>query len=110
MTHRRLRIRPIPGPQSTRARSSNAGWRQTERNANPSNVELQRRGFGQVRSDIVRLAFSDDTKGRVQLVHDLFDMPGVGAKPWLMLLAEDKDAEVRLAAVTVMALSKDSQL
>jgi hypothetical protein len=76
----------------------------------PIERELQHRGFGQLRSDIVRLAFSNDTKGRVELVHDLFDMPGVGAKPWLMLLAEDEDAEVRLAAVTVMALSKDSRL
>ena len=72
--------------------------------------ELQRRGFGALRSDVVRLALSDDTAGRAQLVHDLLALPGVGAKAWLMLLADDRDAEVRLAAVTVMAMSKDSQL
>ena len=43
-------------------------------------------------------------------MQDLLAMPGVGAKAWLMLLADDADAEVRLAAVTVMATSNDSQL
>ena len=70
--------------------------------------ELERRGFGTLRTDLVRLALSDNASGRVQLVHDLLDMPGVGAKAWLMLLADDTDADVRLAAVTVMATSSDA--
>ena len=72
--------------------------------------ELKRRGFGVLRSDVVRLALSDDSAARTQLVHDLLALPGVGAKAWLMFLADDRDVEVRLAAVTVMATSKDSQL
>ncbi len=72
--------------------------------------ELQRRGFGYLRADVVRLALSDDRTGRVQLVHDVLDTPGVGGKAWLMLLAEDSDAEVRLSAVTVMITSNDAEL
>jgi hypothetical protein len=76
----------------------------------PIERELERRGFGRLRADVVRLALSNDTAGRVLLVHDFFEMPGVGAKPWLLVLVDDKDAEVRLAAVTVMSMSNDSQL
>ena len=73
-------------------------------------AELKRRGFDGLRSDVVRLALSDDTAGRVQLVQDLLALPGAGAKAWLMLLADDADAEVRLAAVTLMVTSHDRQL
>lgn len=72
--------------------------------------ELRQRGFGSLRSDIVRLALVGSTTMRVQLVHDLPAIPGVGAKAWLMLLAEDADAEVRLTAVSVMATSSDVEL
>ncbi|MEX2093686.1 MAG: hypothetical protein WD971_13465 [Pirellulales bacterium] len=72
--------------------------------------ELQRRGFGRLRADVVRVALSDDHASRVQLVHDVLDTPGVGGKAWLMLLAEDADAEVRLSAVTVMSTSHDAEL
>jgi hypothetical protein len=72
--------------------------------------ELERRGFGNVRADIVRLAVSDDSNGRVQLVHDLLELPDTGAKGWLLFFAHDADAEVRLAAVTVMATSHDAEL
>jgi hypothetical protein len=72
--------------------------------------ELERRGFGRLRSDVVRLALSDDTTGRVQLVQDLPATPGLGTTAWLILFAEDADAEVRLTAVTMMAASSDDQL
>jgi hypothetical protein len=72
--------------------------------------ELQRRGFGYLRPDLVRLAMSGDSKERTRLVRDLLDTPGVGTKAWLMLLSADADAEVRLAAVSVMATSSDAEL
>lgn len=74
-------------------------------------LELGRRGFGRLRSDVVRLALSsNDRAARVQLVHELSAIPGLGAKAWLMLLAEDPNAEVRLTAVSVMATSSDAEL
>ena len=36
--------------------------------------------------------------------------PGIDARPWLMLLADDVDADVRLLAVTIMATSDDAGL
>ena len=41
---------------------------------------------------------------------DLLAQPGVDARPWLVLLSDDEEADVRLAAVTVMATSNDPQL
>jgi len=72
--------------------------------------ELEQRGFGSLRVDVVRLAVSDDTNGRVQLVHDLLNLRGIGSKAWLLLFAHDANAEVRFAAVTVMATSHDAEL
>ena len=72
--------------------------------------ELHRRGFGTLREDVVRLALSHDTDGRIQLVHDLIDMSGSSARAWLLFLAADNDAEVRLSALTIMATSSDPQL
>jgi hypothetical protein len=72
--------------------------------------ELERRGFGSLRADVVRLAVSDDTNGRIQLVQDLLDLPGTGTKAWLLFFAHDANAEVRFAAVTIMATSNDAEL
>jgi hypothetical protein len=72
--------------------------------------ELERRGFGRLRSDVVRLALSNDTASRVQLVQDLPATPGLGTTAWLLMFAEDTDAEVRLTAVTMMAASSDEVL
>ena len=72
--------------------------------------ELQRRGFGSLRADLVRLATSDETNGRIELLHDLLNLRGAGTKAWLLLFADDANAEVRFAAVTVMATSSDAEL
>lgn len=72
--------------------------------------ELRRRGFGTLRIDVVRLALSNNTDSRIALMHDLIDTPGAGARAWLLLLAEDEDAEVRLSALTMMATSSDPEL
>jgi hypothetical protein len=74
-------------------------------------AELRDRGFGRLRSDVVRLALSTtNSTDRVLLVRDLPGIPGLGTKAWLMLLADDSDAEVRLAAVSAMATSGDGEL
>lgn len=73
--------------------------------------ELRERGFGHLRSDVARVALgTKNTAERVQLVQDLPQLPAIGAKAWLMLLAEDADAEVRRMAVSVMATSRDREL
>jgi hypothetical protein len=44
------------------------------------------------------------------LVQDLPATPGIGSAAWLLMFAEDADAEVRLSAVTMMAASSDEEL
>jgi hypothetical protein len=67
-------------------------------------------GFSHLtKSDVERL-FSEQARDRVQLVDDVVTTQGVNSRPWLLLLADDSSADVRLAAVTVMATSSDPEL
>jgi hypothetical protein len=78
--------------------------------AQPIERELAERGFGTLSPELVRQLFTDIVDDRVQLVRDVMITPGVDAKPWLLLLADDDVSDVRLAAVTVMATSSDPEL
>ena len=59
---------------------------------------------------MVEALFSDQTQDRLRLVDDVLKDSATGARPWLMLLADDPNADVRLAALTVMATSSDRAL
>jgi hypothetical protein len=72
--------------------------------------ELARRGLTPLSKEFVRPLLSDAIADRIQLVHNIMEVAGIDAKPWLTLLADDKEADVRLEAVTVMATSKDPEL
>jgi hypothetical protein len=72
--------------------------------------ELAKRGFKHLSQEFVQPFFSSRPAERLQFVDDVLAEPGVDARPWLVLLAEDRDAEVRLAAVTIMATSNDAIL
>jgi hypothetical protein len=72
--------------------------------------ELARRGFGRLVKPLVQQYFSEDPRERMQLVDRVLAQPGVGSSAWLLLLAEDADAEVRLLAITFIATSNDAQL
>ena len=76
----------------------------------PLEEELTRRGFGRLSARLVRQLFSDDPAERLRLVDDILTEPGVDARPWLILLADDAAADVRLLAVTIMATSDDPTL
>jgi hypothetical protein len=76
----------------------------------PLEEELTRRGFGRLSARLVRQLFSDDPAERLRLVDDILTQPGVDARPWLILLADDSAADVRLLAVTIMATSDDPTL
>lgn len=69
-----------------------------------------RLGFGQLSKPLVERFCSNDRDVRLRLVDEVTTTAGVNAGPWLMLLAEDTDADVRLAAVTYMATSTDPVL
>ena len=72
--------------------------------------ELARRGFGRLSKRLVEKYFSKNADERLRLVDDVLSDPSVGARPWLILFADDSDADVRLLAVTVMATSNDRAL
>lgn len=69
--------------------------------------ELAFRGLSEIEVALARQFTSPDTNVRRQLVDALPRAPGVDGRPWLFWLAEDSDAEVRLAALTVLATATD---
>jgi hypothetical protein len=73
-------------------------------------MHLAKRGFGRLSEPFVRQFSSSRTEDRLEFVDKVVTTPRVDARPWLMLLAEDRDADVRLAAVTIMATSNDATL
>ncbi len=54
--------------------------------------------------------FSNKAEDRMRVMDAVMAEPGAGSGPWLLLLAEDTDADVRLFAVTLMATSNDAGL
>ena len=76
----------------------------------PFEGELANRGFGRISKVIAQRYISDDSKQRQRIVDEVLKQPGIDSRPWLLLLANDTDAEVRLASVTVMATSTDPAL
>jgi hypothetical protein len=76
----------------------------------PLEEELTRRGFGRLSARLVRQFFSEDVAERLHFIDDVLTEPGVDARPWLILLADDPAADVRLLTVTIMATSDDPTL
>ena len=59
---------------------------------------------------LVKQLFSEKVEDRLRLVDDVLTDPKIDARPWLIVLADDSDGDVRLVAVTIMATSNDPQL
>lgn len=78
--------------------------------AEPVARELSRRGFGRLSRPLVRQFFSENPQDRMRLVDTALAQPGSGSEAWLLLLAGDADADVRLFAVTFMATSNNAAL
>jgi len=72
--------------------------------------ELQRRGFRDVHFRLAAQLFDPDPHQRRQMVRMLPELPGVDAGPWLAWLCRDPDAEVRLAAITIVATAGTPEL
>ncbi len=83
--------------------ATNDGRREIEKS-------LAARGFQRLPEKLVQQYLSTDLEDRLRVVDSVLTQPGVDARPWLFLLAEDENAEVRLLAVTVMATSDDKAL
>jgi hypothetical protein len=72
--------------------------------------ELARRGFGKVTKDVVDQFNSADVAKRLRFAEVVLNDASLGARPWLLLLAEDDHADVRLLAITILATSGDASL
>ena len=68
---------------------------------------LKRRGFSEVHLELGRRLFDPDPEIRKELVQVLPGLKSVDAEPWLLWLARDPDAGVRLAAITLMSTGND---
>jgi hypothetical protein len=97
-----------PSPDGTRELLDR--WRTSRANRQEIEEQLATRGFHPVPKRLVEQFFSDQIADRMRLVDNVLTEPGIDPRPWLMLLAEDENAEVRLMAVTVMATSDDKTL
>jgi hypothetical protein len=80
------------------------GWRRGEAGAE---AELRRRGFGPVEFDLATRMLDGNASTRRELAGLLPQMTSVQPTPWLLWLARDDDADVRLTAVATLATSSD---
>jgi hypothetical protein len=70
-------------------------------------THLAEAGFGPSQLDLARRLTSPDPAVREQLADILPQVPGIDAKTWLVWLSRDPRADVRLAAISVMATIDD---
>jgi hypothetical protein len=75
------------------------------REAAKAREELARHGFTGVHFDLAKRLSDPTPEVRQELARTLVGLPGVDAAPWLLWLAADEDAEVRLTAITLIATS-----
>ena len=73
-------------------------------------AELSRRGFSPKQIALGRQLFDPDPEVRKRLARSLPGQPGIDAAAWLKFLCRDDDAEVRLAAITLLATTADPAL
>ncbi len=73
-------------------------------------AELSRRGFRSVHFELARQLFHPDPQVRKDLIRALPSLMSIDAVPWMLWLSRDPDAEVRLAAITLMATTGDPAL
>ncbi len=78
--------------------------------ASPVEAELVRRGFTETHLALARRLFDPDPQARRRLARLVVELPDVNAVPWLLQLARDEHAEVRLSAISLLATTGDPSL
>jgi hypothetical protein len=97
-------------PNSTPHQLLNQLANSSAENVNHVQRQMAERGLGIVPPTLARRLLSKSPAERVQAVDALLETSGTAPGPWLMVMADDPAAEVRLAVVTLMATSKSPQL
>ena len=87
-------------------------WLQSASAATAARAEaaLRRRGFTDVHVELGRRLFDADPGVRVQLARTLPKLASIDPAPWLLWLSRDPHAEVRVAAIGLMATTNDPAL
>ena len=75
--------------------------------AEAAEAELIGRGFTEAQLELARKLYDPDPAVRKKLARELPGLQGVDTVPWLLELCRDADAEVRLAAIALLATSSD---
>lgn len=73
-------------------------------------AELTRRGFTHRQIEVGKHLTSTDAEERRRWAEALPGLRGIDTKQWLLILSRDESAEVRRAAVILMATSQDPQM
>jgi hypothetical protein len=73
-------------------------------------VELKRLGFRAKHLELARQLFDPDPAVRLRLARALPEVQDMDAAPWLLQLSADENADVRLAAIGLLATTSDPQL
>ena len=81
-----------------------------EQAANRAASALEERGISEQHLELAKRLAYPDPQVRKSLVDALPRTPGLNARPWLMWLARDEDADVRLAAMNMLSTSQDPRL
>lgn len=87
-------------------------WLQSVSAATAARAEaaLRRRGFTDVEVELARRLFDPDPDVRVELARTLPKLASIDPTPWLLWLSRDPHAEVRVAAIGLMATTNDPAL
>ncbi|MEX0938892.1 MAG: hypothetical protein WDZ59_13605 [Pirellulales bacterium] len=75
-----------------------------------AHAELLRRGFSEVEVAVARRLTDPDAAERLALVGHLPQIAGIDPEPWLLWLCRDENADVRLAALTLIATTGSRHL
>lgn len=75
-----------------------------------AHLELRAQGFSSHQIEVVKRLFDPDPQVRQQSARALPGVRGMNAKPWLLWLTRDENADVRLVAIGLLATSRDPEL
>lgn len=77
--------------------------------ASQAAMEFRRRGFGEVHLRFAEQLTAPDPQVRRKFAESLPLVSDTDVRPWLVWLSHDEDADVRLAAVSIMATRDDPE-
>ncbi len=75
---------------------------------NQAETELARRGLSEHEISFANQIATGDSQSKIALIESMSQSPNIDARPWLMLLLDDRNREVRLRSISALAAMKDA--